>query len=209
MIKSGPVPLAGDSEEKEEYTGRHPPWGVSSESHELGTWSWRPIQGDESPWLDGGQQGLTGRLREAWTPFMRSTGMLAHLGGWTEVRSSCCRASCDTLGTCPCLNQVNAPGLLTPNHSMAMNLWGPQPGRRLDLGTRGYPLPGQSLGGVTVVIIGTYSSSSLKQPEPLTAAAPPQHTPRDTLRIPTSPACPAVWLHNRVRVAEAGGSGPL
>ena len=30
------MPLGGDSEEKGNYTGRHPPWGVSSESHRLG-----------------------------------------------------------------------------------------------------------------------------------------------------------------------------
>lgn len=33
MIRSGPVPLEGDSKEKGEYTGRHLPWGFTGESH--------------------------------------------------------------------------------------------------------------------------------------------------------------------------------
>ena len=33
IIRLGPVPLGEDSEEKGDYTGRHPPWGVSALSH--------------------------------------------------------------------------------------------------------------------------------------------------------------------------------
>ena len=39
-IRSGLAPLGGDSEEKEEYTGREPPWGASV----LG-----PTQGRQAP----------------------------------------------------------------------------------------------------------------------------------------------------------------
>ena len=210
MVKSGLVPLAGDSEEREEHTGRRPPWGVSREGRELGAWPWRPPQGDEPPPAGcrttgsdrkgvGSPNSTREARRHAGSPWRVDTGPLF----------PCHRASRATLGTRPCLKQVNALGLLAPNHSMAMNPWGPQPGRRLDLGTRGYPLPGQRLGGVTVALTGTYSSSSVKWPEPLTAAAPPRLTPRYTRRIHTSPACPAAWLHNRERAAEAAGSGPL
>ena len=33
MIRSGPVPLGGDSEEEGDFTGGDPPWGMSSLSY--------------------------------------------------------------------------------------------------------------------------------------------------------------------------------
>lgn len=79
MIRSGPVSLGGDSEEKGAYLGRHPCWGVSGESHRLGS----PALGcyvveDEPAWLVGGLLGVTGGLWEDWIPLVRSMHVLAH-----------------------------------------------------------------------------------------------------------------------------------
>lgn len=42
-VRSGPMPLGGDSEEKEDYKGEDPPWGVSSSSYILDT----PVLGSD------------------------------------------------------------------------------------------------------------------------------------------------------------------
>lgn len=54
MIRLGPVPLRGDSEEKEDYTGRYLPWGVSSSSHRLDAPVLGSYTGKTSPraWLE-------------------------------------------------------------------------------------------------------------------------------------------------------------
>ena len=71
MIRSGPVPLKGDTEEKRDYIGGDPPWGVSSSSHRLGISLLGSNTGETGPWLAGGLLGLTGGVWEAWTPFVR------------------------------------------------------------------------------------------------------------------------------------------
>ena len=43
----------------------------------------------------------------------------------------------------------------------------------------------------------------------LMVAAPPQLTPRYTLRVHLGPACPVVWLPSRVVAPETGGSDRL
>ena len=53
MIKSEPVPLGGDSEEKGDYMGRDLAWGVSSSSHKLGAPVLESDMEDEPPWLVG------------------------------------------------------------------------------------------------------------------------------------------------------------
>ena len=55
MIRLGPVSLGGDSEEKGDYMGRDPPWGVSDSSYILDApvlWS---ATRKKSPlsWLEG------------------------------------------------------------------------------------------------------------------------------------------------------------
>ena len=47
-IRSGPVPLGGDTEE-EDYTGGDPPCGVSSLSQILGAWPWGTTLGKQVP----------------------------------------------------------------------------------------------------------------------------------------------------------------
>lgn len=49
MIRLGPVPLGEDSEEKADYTGRHPPWGVSALSHTLSILVLESCAEDTSP----------------------------------------------------------------------------------------------------------------------------------------------------------------
>ena len=72
-ISFGPVPLGGDSEEKGDYTGRYPPWGISSLSHTLGAQVLGTDTRKMSPWLIGGLVVLTEGLWETWSPFMRNT----------------------------------------------------------------------------------------------------------------------------------------
>ena len=53
-IRSVPVPLGGDSEEKGDYTSRYPPWGVSGLSNILGAPALGSDTGKTSPhdWLE-------------------------------------------------------------------------------------------------------------------------------------------------------------
>ena len=55
VIRLGPVPQRGDSEEKGEYMGRDQPWGVSSLNHILRAPVLGLDTGETSPfgWLDG------------------------------------------------------------------------------------------------------------------------------------------------------------
>ena len=55
VIRSVPVPLGEDSEEKGDYMGRGSPWGVSSSSHLLEATAMGPYIGKTSPlgWLEG------------------------------------------------------------------------------------------------------------------------------------------------------------
>ena len=71
------MPLGGDPEEKQDDTGRHLPWRVSSESHRLAPSPGVLHQGDKLPWRGRGWLGLTGELWEAWTPLVRSLYWLA------------------------------------------------------------------------------------------------------------------------------------
>lgn len=73
-IRSGPVPLGGDTEEKD-YMGEDPPWGISTTSHLLGS----PVLGSNTgrqlrqlPWLAVGLVGLAGGLLEALALHVRS-----------------------------------------------------------------------------------------------------------------------------------------
>ena len=54
MIRSGPVPLGGDSEEKRDYKSGHVPWGVSGLSHRVGLPVLGPYMEETSPlgWLE-------------------------------------------------------------------------------------------------------------------------------------------------------------
>ena len=54
MIRLGPVPLGGDTEEGENSKDREPPWGVSSSSHILGTTALESDTRNTSPlsWLE-------------------------------------------------------------------------------------------------------------------------------------------------------------
>lgn len=68
------MPLGGDSEEKEEYTGRDSPWGVSVSEPYIGC----PSPGvqareDKVPWLVRQLFGLTGELQD--TPGFHSQGV--------------------------------------------------------------------------------------------------------------------------------------
>ena len=56
------MPLGRDPEEKGDDTGRHLPWGVSSESHTLGAQSWGPTPRRQAP-LEGWR--MTGTNRRA------------------------------------------------------------------------------------------------------------------------------------------------
>ena len=86
------VPLGGDSEEGEHCLGGDSPWGVNSSSHILGFTALGSDTGKTSPLalLEG--QGLTDGLREAWTPLVRSTHVLAYscnrVGGRLKLQVS-------------------------------------------------------------------------------------------------------------------------
>ena len=49
MIRLGPVPPGEDSEEKGDYAGRRPPWGVSALSHMLSILALESCAEDTSP----------------------------------------------------------------------------------------------------------------------------------------------------------------
>lgn len=55
VIRLGPVPWEGNSEEKGSYMGRNPPWVVSGLSHILGTPTLGSYKGKTSPlgWTEG------------------------------------------------------------------------------------------------------------------------------------------------------------
>ena len=76
MIGSGPVSLGGDSEEKEDYTGGCPHWGVSGINHRLDTSVLGSYEEETSP-LIGGALGQTEGLWEAWTLLVRNMHTLA------------------------------------------------------------------------------------------------------------------------------------
>ena len=110
-IKSVPLPLKGDSEEKGDHVSSNPPWGVHGLSNNIGCPSlgvWH--REGKSPQLVGEPLGLTGGLWEAWTPPTRTVCPLAHSQGTAEGAD---------WGLCKCLagfttslSWVNIPVLL-------------------------------------------------------------------------------------------------
>ena len=84
-IKSVPVPLKGDSEEKRDHGSGNPPWGVHGLSNNIGCPSlgiWH--REGKSPQLVGGPVGLAGGLWEAWIPLIRTVCPLARSQGRAE-----------------------------------------------------------------------------------------------------------------------------
>ena len=90
---------------------------------------------DETPWLVGGLVVLTEGLREAWTPLMRSVGMLAcsqsraeradwdHTAGWLVFR--------DHLSVHPSLSWPNTPALFALHCNSTWEHRQPQPRKKL------------------------------------------------------------------------------
>ena len=158
VIRSGPVPLGRDSEEKGDYTDRHPPWGVSGSSQ----------TGLPSPGSYTGETSTLGLLEDHWDkqkgcgkPGLSSWGVLTHwlapAAGQREVCSSGCQVSHDDLAMHPSPSWTNMPAPLTTHHNVALDLGQPQPGK--DHGMHRRPGPRAEPGQGAVAIIGAYSSS--------------------------------------------------
>ena len=109
-IRSGPMPLGGDSEEKGEHTNRRPPWGVSSENHNWKPQSWHPTQGRQAPsaaWRTTGTNRRAGGSLDSAPEEHARARVLVHWlapgagqrGRWEDC-SSGCQVSHNCLSAC-------------------------------------------------------------------------------------------------------------
>lgn len=176
---------------------------MSSQSHELGTQSYdytrRP-----SPALAGLERlwGLTGKLWEAWT-FVQSM-----CSPWRQYGQRSALETAEFLWhpwhvLSPKPSKHSGPA--HSNHSKAMNPVRATTQEGLTLRLRDYPIPRQGLVGVAVSIAGTYLTT-FEAAQISEATSHTALTPRYTLGIHTSMACPAAWCQSRVGVAEPGDS---
>ena len=87
MIRSGPVPLEEDSDEKEKYMGRDQLWGVSGESRRLGALVLGSCKVDMSPlgWLEDFNTPLTSMDRSSRQEINKPTVVLHDTTGQLDL----------------------------------------------------------------------------------------------------------------------------
>lgn len=210
-IRSEPLPLGGDSEEKGDNTGGDLPWGVNGSGHILGALVLGSDKGKRSPlgWLEGqwdqqeNWKALTSRVRS--THALACSQSRAERADWKQL---------ERLPGFPLLSQCmpqpepgehSSPAYITLQlHSGARAatskenawLWNKQAAKTQSGVWVGW---GQPLLALTQAAHWKWSRS-------LSATGPPQPIPQYTLRACTGPISPAAWLNIRVGVAETEGS---